>query len=303
MGKGHRLQKITRLAGAAVVLLAASVTVVYAWLVFSSQAGMLESPNRQRKPSLSTTDLPGSTAVDLSASDGIRLHAVYAKGSGRAAVILIHGYQTSSREMLENARLFLKHGYSVLVPDLRAHGESGGQQATWGRDELDDLERLRLWLVQQPQIDPGRVGVLGNSMGSGLGLLYAAKTGQVAAVAAVSPYDSLEGLMRFTVAHTPLPLFPTVDFYLAAMRLRLGINLDGLSPVKQIVKISPRPVLIVMGGADTHLDPQGGQRLFDAAKEPRRLCFIPDGGHADMLSRWPQAYETQVVGFFDGALK
>jgi dipeptidyl aminopeptidase/acylaminoacyl peptidase len=281
-----------------------SLILVYGWLVYDNQAGMLESSAQQRKPSLSLADLPGSSSVDISSRDGIRLHAVFARGSNRAAVLLIHGFQSSSREMLDPARLLLSHGYGVLIPDLRAHGESGGQLATWGVKELDDLEVLRAWLVQQPGIDPAKVGVLGNSMGAGLGLLYAARTNQVAAVAAVSPYDSLESLITFSVTHnTPLPAFPTIPFYLAAMRLRLGVDLDSLSPVKQIAAISPRPVLIVMGGQDTHLDPQGAARLFDAAKEPRRMWFVPDGGHADMFSRWPKLYEEKVVGFFDEALR
>lgn len=276
----------------------------YAWIVFSIQGQMLDSPARQRKPSLAASDLPGSRIVSIRAEDGIPLYAVYLPGHNQAGVMLIHGYQSSSKEMLEAARLFNRHGYSVIVPDLRAHGQSGGEVATWGVKEVGDLETLRLWLVQQPEINPARVGILGNSMGAGLSLLYTAKTDKIAAVVAVSPYDSLENLFSDTISNNPsLPMFPTLFLYELSMTLRVGTNLDSISPLHQISRITPRPVFILMGGHDDHLDPQGAYRLSHAAGDAPRVWFEPDGGHCDMITRWPQKYEDRVIGFFDAALE
>src|SRR5579864_8742317 len=51
--------------------------------------------------------------------------------------------------MLAYARLMLAHGYSVLLPDARAHGESGGRIATYGLLEADDIHRWISWLEDQ----------------------------------------------------------------------------------------------------------------------------------------------------------
>jgi hypothetical protein len=45
--------------------------------------------------------------------------------------------------------MFLAHGYIVLAPDSRAHGESGGDIATYGLLEWDDAHRWVSWLMEE----------------------------------------------------------------------------------------------------------------------------------------------------------
>lgn len=56
-------------------------------------------------------------------------------------VILLHGQAANRANMLGNADLLLRHGYAVLLPDARAHGESGGPIATYGVVEASDVRR------------------------------------------------------------------------------------------------------------------------------------------------------------------
>ena len=51
--------------------------------------------------------------------------------------------------MMGFAELFLSHGFTVLIPDSRAHGESGGDFSTYGLKESDDVHRWFDWLVIQ----------------------------------------------------------------------------------------------------------------------------------------------------------
>ena len=44
--------------------------------------------------------------------------------------------------------MFLKAGYSVLMPDSRAHGESGGEIVTYGLLEKFDVARWAAWARQ-----------------------------------------------------------------------------------------------------------------------------------------------------------
>ena len=89
-------------------------------------------------------------SVAIAASDGISLRGWYYTPWPKpetpvvASVILLHGVGSNRGDMVALGYLFLREGYSVLEPDLRGHGESGGL-ATYGVLEERDV---RDWLVQ-----------------------------------------------------------------------------------------------------------------------------------------------------------
>src|SRR6266481_5873042 len=72
--------------------------------------------------------------VSLRALDGMLLKGwyVHPHQSNGNAVLLLHGITDNREGVAGYDRLFLEHGYAVLLPDARAHGESGGQLATYG---------------------------------------------------------------------------------------------------------------------------------------------------------------------------
>src|SRR4051794_1380906 len=72
--------------------------------------------------------------VEIHAGDGIPLRGWYIhsqNGNGQA-VILLHGLGDNRLGTIGYAEILLKHGFSVLMPDARAHGESGGALMTYG---------------------------------------------------------------------------------------------------------------------------------------------------------------------------
>ena len=62
--------------------------------------------------------------------------------------------------MLSRARLLREAGFAVLVPDLQAHGESGGERITFGFLEARDVEACVSYLgARFPDLPMGAVGV------------------------------------------------------------------------------------------------------------------------------------------------
>lgn len=61
-------------------------------------------------------------------------------------VILLHGLSDNRLGMIGYAELLLAHGFAVLMPDARAHGASGGDLATYGLLESDDIHEWFDWL-------------------------------------------------------------------------------------------------------------------------------------------------------------
>jgi pimeloyl-ACP methyl ester carboxylesterase len=105
--------------------------------------------------------------ASITARDGIVLQAweIRPQNANGDAVILLHGLSDNRLGMIGYARILLHHRYAVLLPDARAHGASGGQLATYGLLERDDIDRWSNWLIRNDH--PRCVFGLGESMGFG----------------------------------------------------------------------------------------------------------------------------------------
>src|SRR5450631_4538894 len=98
--------------------------------------------------------------VSLTASDQAVLKAWFvqpARPNGKA-VVLLHGITDNRIGVSGYTDLFVARGYSVLLPDSREHGESGGPIATYGILERDDIRRWVGWVRERA---PGCTYLLG----------------------------------------------------------------------------------------------------------------------------------------------
>jgi fermentation-respiration switch protein FrsA (DUF1100 family) len=197
-----------------------------------------------------------------------------------------------------------RRGYGVLLSTLRAHDDSEGDLITFGRLEMGDLAAWYAFVRAQPGVDASRIGLLGNSMGGTLAIQFAARTPGVAAVVAHSPFsslpDTLETSVRFFTGLPPYPFAPIIAFWAERMA---GIRLEDVDAKPWIRQLSPRPIFLLQGGADVVVSPDAGQRLFEAAAEPKELWFDPKVGHAAFDGVRALEYERRVGGFFDRYLR
>jgi fermentation-respiration switch protein FrsA (DUF1100 family) len=68
-------------------------------------------------------------------------------------------------------------------------------------------------------------------------------------------------------------------------------------------RLSPRPLLLINGGADPRMPPEGARRLFANAGEPKELWIIEGAGHLEGSSLDPAAYQSRLTRFFQSSLK
>jgi uncharacterized protein len=242
---------------------------------------------------------PRFADITLTANDGVRLAAWYMPSQNRAAIILLHGYKANRSTMLPIAAMLIRHGYGVIMPDFRGHGESEGERITFGHDEMRDVEAAYQYLLTRSEVDPERIGVLGNSMGSATAILYAAENPAIKAVVAQSPYATVGDMVQTNVRRLGFPTFPLAPAMSFLIERKLGFPVDTIAPIRHIGQISPRPVLILMGSKDTWVNPEGGQQLYAAAGEPRELWFDPEMGHLEFHEKRAAEFEERVVAFFD----
>jgi dipeptidyl aminopeptidase/acylaminoacyl peptidase len=248
--------------------------------------------------------------VAITANDGVVLSAWYirpAPGNGDA-VILLHGQADNRAGMLGPAALLLRHGYSVLIPDARAQGMSGGDLATYGIKEADDLRRWFDWLAQMQA--PRCIDGLGNSMGAAQ-LLQSLNTERgFCAVVAESPFASFREASYDRIGEWlgagprigPLigrtVLRPVVDIGFLYVRWKYAINLAEDDPA-QAVANSQVPVFLIHGLLDDNLPPRNSEMIVAESRGRNNVVLweLPDAGHTGAASAEPQEYERRVIGW------
>lgn len=238
--------------------------------------------------------------IQITSSDGTTLVGWYIPSRNRALVMAQHGYKNNRGEMLNEAAMLAKHGYGVLLTTVRAHDYSDGEQISFGVREMDDLDAWYRYAQGRKDVDATRIAVLGNSYGGTLVIQYAAQNPQIKAVVAQSAFASLEDTVGTGVSHfAGVPRFPFVPLIVFWAEQEAGFKASAIDARVWVHQLSPRPIFLMQGGADTIISPDSGAQLFSAAGEPKELWFEPTLGHAMFDGARPAEYETRVVGFLD----
>ena len=218
-------------------------------------------------------------------------------GESKRTVIVSHGITQNAVNSTKYAQVFLELGFNALVYDHRNHGKSGGQGTTFGYYEADDLRAVIDWLLENKP-ETGLIGIHGESMGSAIGLLAAARDERVAFMVADCGYASLFDQVsdRARVQYR-LPSFPLVPLVFLWARLINGMRINQIAPEQALTKIKA-PVLIIHGEQDAYIEPSHAHRLVQADPEhPRQLWLAPDADHAESLLKHKAEYWVQVASF------
>lgn len=94
----------------------------------------------------------------------------FARGDpSRGAALLLHGVRADRTQMLARARFLAKAGYSTLLIDLPAHGESPGERITFGGRESDGVKAAMAFL--RGELPAERIWIIGVSLGAASAIL------------------------------------------------------------------------------------------------------------------------------------
>ncbi len=245
--------------------------------------------------------------VSIQAADGVKLRAWYVHPNqfNGSAVILLHGITDNREGVAGYGRLFLDHGYAVLLPDARGHGESGGELATYGLKESDDIHRWVEWLYAHELSSSQCVYGFGESYGAALILQSLKLERRYCAMAVESPFSTARR-MSYERVSGPLHLRPwfgrTVGLPMIASavlyaRMRYGIDLLQPSPL-DVLQHSAVPVLLIHGERDRSISPRHSIILAQAAADHTQLWLVPRAGHTMAWSAAHQEFEARVLGWF-----
>ena len=131
------------------------------------------------------------------------------------------------------------------------------------------------YLLAQPDVDPSWIELVGVSLGGPFVTIAAALDERVSRVWVVhgsgGSYGPLEVSMRREI---PLPGVR----HAAAALSALIINGPWMAPERWVSRVAPRPFMMVNARDDERMPRELVERLFEGAREPKKIVWLP-GGH------------------------
>lgn len=269
--------------------------------------GMLLSSPAPTAVGQPPSGLPGLEKVEIPSSSGSRLHGWWIPSviDGGGTVVLMHGVRGNRLQMLGRARVLNEHGFSVLLFDFQASGESPGHRITFGKLEgLDAAAGVSFVRDRRPN---ERIGVIGTSLG-GAAALLGPKPLAVDALVLESVYPDIDAALsnrlRVNLGRFAGPLFtplltPTFKLLLPPI---LGATPSELRPIDHIA-MAGVPILIASGSVDAYTPLTEAKELFDRAPEPKQFWAVEGAGHVDLEQYDPVSYWDIVLPFLNRYLK
>lgn len=258
--------------------------------------GFLDKPLANKLFYLPTHDEPATPAnwghryrqVNIISKDGTRLNGWWIESKtqpSRGTVVFSHGTAGSMGHHLGFVMWLAKAGYDVLMYDYRGYGKSQGNTDRLGM--VQDAHAALVFAGTQNKAIDHKVISYGHSLGG-------AKS--VVAIAENKPAK-----VRAVITDATFASYRDMALVLGG-KLAADLVTDELSPVDEIAKISPLPLLIIHGNKDPVVPLAQGQKLFEAAKKPKTMFKVKEGGHGNNLWRDKGAYRKKMLEWLEETL-
>jgi dipeptidyl aminopeptidase/acylaminoacyl peptidase len=191
-----------------------------------------------------------TNAVRFPSGEDYLVGIYYIAQTGQPAplAVLLHGIPGSEKSH-DLAHYLRVKGWHVLVIHFAGAWGSGGDYNIV--NQVEDAKAAIDYALTSPEavIDRKKIAVIGFSLGSRAALFSAAKDERIGAVVSIAGFSDFGDAMlsrEFLEAASPL-LTGTTPASLGSQFMALE---EGDQPTDAIVKIAPRPVLVVHGTED-----------------------------------------------------
>jgi len=215
----------------------------------------------------------------------------------RRVIILCGGYRGRKADLLGIAMHLWRGGANVLLFDYHGHGHDFGAPVTLGFRELDDF--LGAVEYVKARVPGAIIGVMGYSMGAAVAIMGAARRPEVRVVVADSPFATHWGVVEYNFKRVArLPATPFLFIADRLMALRAGYRFREVEPLRDVVQLAPRPLLLIHGLDDMTISPQDSRQIYEAAGEPKELWLVDGVGHCGAYFQDRSLYCQRVTAFF-----
>lgn len=254
-------------------------------------------------------------------SDGLTLSGIFHTPDegveNLPAFVIMHGFGGHKKgpPQLWSTSQFPGWGYACLNFDFRGCGESEGPRGVViPAEEIADCKAAIDYLASRPEVDAGRIALLGTSYGAVVAVAAAAEDMRVQAVIAQGGWgdskkffadlhdtpeaaDKFSAMVedgraklaageeaprahRFDIVPIPEPLRANFDdISIMDFSVKTPIETLDFCPEDYVAKVAPRPLMIVHAAADIVVRPSGSMDLFAHAGENAELYILSGVDH------------------------
>lgn len=241
--------------------------------------------------------------ISISTPDGVRLSCwLVAPKKARGTVIYLHGVGDCKIGGVEMSAFLCEHGYNVFLYDSRHHGDSGGKYCTYGFFEKHDVSSVLDYLQQRRDLNVGKVGLFGTSMGAAVAIQAAALDMRISAVVSEASFTTLRSIaVDYQRRLIKLPWHFLRNVALARSQKVAGFKARLVSPIEDVKRLHC-PILFVHGLQDTFIDVQYSKELYQAAPDPKQLLLIEEADHNNVWTVGGERYRTSLLSFLESSL-
>jgi pimeloyl-ACP methyl ester carboxylesterase len=293
------------------VVLLIFIIAFIAFLIVMGERILVSSIIRPKK-SVQKTPVPeirfqNERRFTVNSSSGVPISFLYIPLSDDGAapekiVFLFHGYNSSGEAVKKYAEFFLREGFSVIIPDNRFCGHSGGENLGLAVLDANDTLAIFNWIKD---CFPGKipVGLFGESFGAAQAIILAASS-QIRDISFVISDSSFSDLYTFLKERVRvdyrIKAFPLLTIATVILKKKYGIDAKNTSPLRSLSKCGEIPMFFIHGENDTYILPQMSIDLYNAKNSGYKKFFLAEGaGHCAAYESDPDTYEEKLKEFLD----
>ncbi len=219
-------------------------------------------------------------------------------------VVILHGQGGNIEDVYDIAFSYAKEGYNILLPNLRAHGESEGSYYGMGwLDRLDVINWIDVVLEEHASAD---ILIHGVGLGADTALMLSGEPlkDSIKAIIAEGAYTTAWEAVKkeYKERHPDWPVFPIMHMLNPVAKVWGGYSLKEADAVAQVEK-AKIPILLIRGQNDTYADEEMAKELDAAIASEHELYTIATGTHEDCRFAEPDNYYAKVFEFAKKHLK
>jgi hypothetical protein len=216
-------------------------------------------------------------------TNGELLHAWWmpAANADAPALLYLHGARWNLTGSVTRIPRWQRMGFSVLAIDYRGFGRSAGSGNV--PSEASAVEDAVAAWAHLAQLAPGaRRFIFGHSLGASIATALALQRPDAEGLILEGAFTSVADMIRETRWG-----FLPVSFLITQRFDTLGM----------IVRVT-QPLLVVHGSADTTVPVAMGERLYAAARSPKRFLRLEGGSHHNLTAAYFDEYRRAVAEHF-----
>lgn len=199
-------------------------------------------------------------------------------------------WQSKQSPIMQRMAWALAERADVVCIDFRGHGASRAWYTFSAKEHLD-LEAVLSWAKARY----AHLALIGCSLGGAIALNAAARVGGVRAIITLGTPAAFEAV-EFRWWHPE-----AIRSGLRSLGPGTGTRpawpwMRKLRPVDSVAALAGTPLFFIHGTDDPIVSSRHSERLYAAAKDPKRLELIEGGGHAEHLFRQTPGRLLALIG-------